>query len=491
MSENEYVVSVEELCARKTVKRLVGRSDHEQTPGPVAISESQKNVTAVNDKGETASDIQDFRKSVDSLKEKSITSTTNNHKPKPKIQKVPMVLRSHKNFERYYEPRVVSIGPIHHQKAGLILEEYKLKFLAKFEEDSGKKIEVLYQSINDQILELRKLFDREVIKNYDDVTLSRMLFLDGCFILEFIVYFSDVIKGRKLENFDLKDDQTVYVQQDFLLLENQIPFLVLKLLMDSSLDKFKSKLISSIEEFICQNVMAPKDRNQYVVAHFSLEKEPDPTHLLELLQKAATFSPQSRDQNAARRQTTQQSFRNVQELRAAGINLKPSKNCSLTDIEFSSISFAGWLKLPPLIVDDSTGPKFFNLTAYEMCPDNFRTNYEVTSFVTFMDSLIDQSSDVKELRKKKIIHNLLGSDDDVALLFNEIAIDLVPNPKMYKDVKDRIQEHYDWRWTTWMAEAYSNHFSSPWSILAFVGALVALGLTGIQTWYTIHPAADS
>ncbi|PON54727.1 hypothetical protein TorRG33x02_301580 [Trema orientale] len=480
MSENEYVVSVEEICARKTVKRLVGRSDHEQTPGPVAISE-----------GESASDIQDFRKSVDSLKEKSTTSTTNNHKPKPKIQKVPMVLRGHKNFERYYEPRVVPIGPIHHQKAGLILEEeYKLKFLAKFEEDSGKTIEVLYQSVKGQILELRKLFDREVIENYDDVTLSRMLLLDGCFILEFIVYVSYVFKGIKLKIFDLKDDQTVYVQQDLFLLENQIPFSVLKLLMDSSSDKFRSKLNSSIEEFVRQNVMAPIDRKQYVVADFRLENEPDPTHLLELLHKAANLPAHGRNQKAARRPTTQQSFRNVQELRAAGINLKRSKSCSLRDIKFSSICFAGWLKLPPLIVDDSTGPKFFNLIAYEMCPDNFKTNYEVTSFVTFMDSLIDQSSDVKELRKEKILHNLLGSDDDVAQLFNEIATDLVPNPEMYKDVKDRIQQHYDWRWTTWMAEAYSNHFSNPWSILAFVGALIALGLSGIQTWYTIKPAAD-
>ena len=74
---------------------------------------------------------------------------------------------------------------------------------------------------------------------------------------------------------------------------------------------------------------------------------------------------------------------------------------------------------PPIIVDDSTGPKFFNLIAYEMCPD-FENDYGVTSYISFLDSqsLIDEAKDVIDLRKEGILRNLLGSDEEVALVFN-------------------------------------------------------------------------
>ena len=230
------------------------------------------------------------------------------------------------------------------------------------------------------------------------------------------------------------------------------------------------------------------------------------THLLELLQKLAVLHPCQQNTSAdvqapgaddstathppENENKTEQSFRNVQELRAAGINLKLSKNhCSLKNITLKSICFSGSLELPPLIFDDSTGPKFLNLIAYEMCPDNFRTKFEVTSYICFMDSLIDHANDVKELRSAKILRNHLGSDEEVAKLFNEIATDL-PDPEMYKGVKDEIQNHCKKKCMTWMAEACTTHFSSPWTILAFVGALLALVMSGLQTWYTINPVAD-
>ena len=50
--------------------------------------------------------------------------------------------------------------------------------------------------------------------------------------------------------------------------------------------------------------------------------------------------------------------------------------------------------LPPIIVDDSTRPKFLNLIAYEMCLD-FENDFGITSYISFLDSLID---DAKESR---------------------------------------------------------------------------------------------
>ncbi|GMN55498.1 hypothetical protein TIFTF001_024620 [Ficus carica] len=128
------------------------------------------------------------------------------------------------------------------------------------------------------------------------------------------------------------------------------------------------------------------------------------------------------------------SFHSIQDLKSVGIDLKPSGTCSMRDVSFTSLCLAGRLKLPPMIVDDSTWPTFLNLIAYEMCPDNFSTNYEVTSYICFLNRLIECPNDVKELRSANILHNLLGPDNDVVQLLNEMAKDLVPNAEVYRNV---------------------------------------------------------
>ena len=92
------------------------------------------------------------------------------------------------------------------------------------------------------------------------------------------------------------------------------------------------------------------------------------------------------------------------------------------------------------------------------------------------------------LRKARVLYNCLGSDEEVAKLFNEIGTDLVPNTQIYSYVRFQIEEHYKNKWMTWMAQFYQNHFSSPWTIFAFCGVLVGLGLTAIQTWFAVRPA---
>nr|POE64814.1 upf0481 protein [Quercus suber] len=89
------------------------------------------------------------------------------------------------------------------------------------------------------------------------------------------------------------------------------------------------------------------------------------------------------------------------------------------------------------------------------------------------------------LRKAGILYNCLGSDEEVARLFNEIGNDLVPNSEIYRDVRVQIQKHYKNQWMTWFAQVYHDYFSSPWTFMAFFGALLALALTVIQTWYAV------
>jgi hypothetical protein len=38
-----------------------------------------------------------------------------------------------------------------------------------------------------------------------------------------------------------------------------------------------------------------------------------------------------------------------------------------------------------------------------------------------------------------------------------------------------------------LAQAYNTHFNTPWTMIAFLAASLALLLTLIQTWCAIHP----
>ncbi|MBA0788795.1 hypothetical protein Gotri_025654, partial [Gossypium trilobum] len=172
-------------------------------------------------------------------------------------------------------------------------------------------------------------------------------------------------------------------------------------------------------------------------------------------------------------------------LKNAGIWLKASETSCLTDISFNRIFFVGKLWLPPITVDDSTGPKFMNLIAHEMCPD-FYNDFTVTSYICFLDSLIDEAEDVKDLRDAGILYNGLGSDEEVAKLFNKMNTDLVPSPTIYNGVKRQIHNHCKKMWIKHAAQAYHTYFRSPWTFLAFVGAITALLLGALQTYYAIH-----
>ncbi|MED6184395.1 hypothetical protein PIB30_047084 [Stylosanthes scabra] len=102
----------------------------------------------------------------------------------------------------------------------------------------------------------------------------------------------------------------------------------------------------------------------------------------------------------------------IRELKAAGIRLRKYPGINSIFPNF----FDGALELLELIVDGSIAHIFLNLVAYEMCPD-FRNSFEISSFLVFMSSLIDQPKDVKELRMPWTIIALMAARLRLVLTF--------------------------------------------------------------------------
>ncbi|GLT95858.1 hypothetical protein SLE2022_135170 [Rubroshorea leprosula] len=488
--------------------------------------------------------LEDALKSLEDERSPSTFARDRPVKPKPLIQLVTHMLRDNENyFQRYFKPMFVAFGPLHHDdgpdsklRRG---EEKKLQMAAKFIKDSGMEMEVFYGNVKAKIDVLMKCYDCKQIEKWKEEDLAWMFVVDGCAALLFI----DHDANDNLKALEVKDDVLNYVKMDLFLLENQLPYKLLQILTDScdkvppfTLAENQSRpeaLKASVTTFINKNVMSPVEQEQQkhlaspvdqdeqqnhwvkyseqqqqaaaTATTITIDTQREPAHLLELLWRRLTKSEKDKADGTmsklmkklrpsgdkgiylkgsrkpgGRTRHYRHTFRNVKELKEKGIRLKVSKTSSIRDISFQENLVFPTLMLPPMTVDDFTGRKLMNLIAYEMCPD-FDNKFEISSYVSFLDSLIDQAEDVKELRDAGVLHNGLGSDNYVSLLFNEISTNLVPNPELHLELKHRIQAHCNAVFAPHLAQLWHTYFRSPWSFMALVGALLGLGLTAAQT----------
>lgn len=405
----------------------------------------------------------------------------------PTMSKVPEVLRTTtRDPKKYYEPRVISIGPYHHGKPHLqAAEKIKARCTKEFLTNSKLDIECLYKKIAGNMEAVKKCYD---IDKTDDEKLAWMMLLDGCFILQYI------LQSTRQEGMGeiLREHERCFVQQDLFLLENQLTYGVLKLIFEEAVLGGDFTMEEMIKLFVSPEYGTLDEGNEL------------PSHLLDIQRSAllgkwykkSTAEQEKRNTNHSEEsvrccpwkkskqlESISHSFRHVKEIKAAGIYLRRSNTSFLTDISFKSYFFFGYLNLPQIIIDDSTKPLLLNLMAYEMCPEA-PNDYAVTSYVSFLYDLIDHADDVEEMRSRHILHNCLGSDEEVAQIFNEIGNEVV-DTNVYKKVKVSIQKHYDNRINTWIAQVLHDHFSTPWTVLAFLAAVLILFLTGVQTYYNL------
>ncbi|GKV49676.1 hypothetical protein SLEP1_g56414 [Rubroshorea leprosula] len=317
-----------------------------------------------------------------------------------------------------------------------------------------------------------------------------------------------------------KNDQLLFVIHDVFLLENQLPFQLLEILIDLCIkisneggenpqevlkvcigQFIKEKFLSSAEQ-ISVPINAQVDSQTPLCAE-QRQQEEEPFHLLALLRSEligqgvkSQGKPNDKDSllgklmrkwcSSGDKSRKFPTFRNVKELKAKGVRFKAKEKIDgITDIDFNYRSCLPTLMLAPILVNDSTMPILLNLIAYEMSSD-FKNEFEISSCIEFLESLIDSEEDVKELREAGVLFNGLGSDEAVAEMFNKISDYLVPNPVKYKKLKDRIQEHCDLIWASDVAYFYYTHFSIPWSFLVFLGAASGLVMTGLSTYNSFN-----
>ncbi|CAA2961967.1 Hypothetical predicted protein [Olea europaea subsp. europaea] len=417
---------------------------------------------------------------------------------KPQIQRIPLLLLEKNSNKIRYDPVVVSIGPYYHGRSDLAsLEKLKIPIAQKFVRACGNNVSSsqLYKEVAKVGDSARKCYEKDAIP-FDNESFNKMMFLDACFVLQIMSVYYETESPHDKKNF-LRSSDLVFVCRDLLLLENQIPFLVLKLLMKF---RFKCEIdgIMLIMNFLDRTAIMPPEGSTCInaikkfvqrmmgcgVQYDGWEIVMDAPHLLHLAREQFIgSSPKDKNKEISVKWYSNQS---VTELESSGIHFRPSQTNRVTDVKFKSHLISSTLTLPPLKVDDSTISLLFNMAAYEMCSQG-PSDYRIMSYICLMDSFINHADDVKWLRKRRTLINHLGSDKELAQLFNGIGNDLIFDPYAYADVKWQIENHCKNKARVWIGEWMHDHFSSPWAFLASLGVIFVIALTMVQTYFTVFP----
>lgn len=404
------------------------------------------------------------------------------------IYKIPASIRDVE--PKAFQPQIVSVGPYHRGAEHLTaMEKHKWRLLKHQLENPRIQLEELVYAMTGLEEEARASYDQLGNYKIDSQDFIEMMLLDGCFILEIL----DVSVSGNVEcGYSFSDpvfnwrSALPFIQRDLLMLENQLPMCVLKQLFPL-VDKCTRGSVYELA-FNCFHSIIPGLRvpGRYGSGAHDL-------HLLNLVREwlVPTFRNVF-DELLLDKIYSDEKIRmhSVMRLRESGIKFVRREGRQLMDIMFED----GNLYIPQLEIHDSTKPNFLNLMAFEQCFP--WCSNQVTSYMSFMDGLIDSSKDVEYLREKGIIHHTLGSDNEVAHLFNncckEMAYDTY-DPYFYR-VSVQLNAHFDKKWNRWRKTLKQDYLRNPWVITSLFAASFLLLLTWVQTTYAVvsyhHPSSQ-
>ncbi|KAG6628569.1 hypothetical protein CIPAW_14G022100 [Carya illinoinensis] len=429
------------------------------------------------------------------------------------IYKIPKELRMLN--EKAYSPRLISIGPLHHGKKGLIKRDMlKLRYVRNFFYRTQKKQEDFYELIDKQYL--------QVLRSYSECDLvvedlMKVILLDAIFIIELFL--------NTDRNPDDQDDEILSkpwlrraIRVDLMLLENQIPYFVLRELYEYAFrddNRIEQKrVVNPFLKLTCTYFSL-----SYEQGH--MEEEGDPKHFTDLLR---TFHCRpflsktilaTRDQDEIRQKMVVKPIKHLYsatKLDEAGVKFKVVEgDGSFLDIKFqknSCLDFSpcftsSWLlnclpclkcfpcmvrmqtflEVPHLVVEDRTETLFRNIMALEEC--HYPREAYFCNYVTLLDFLISTEKDVELLVDKKVIRNQLGSNAEVVTLINNLCPDQAGDASsIYYELSRRLNRHCDNPWNRTLATMSSVYFPDIWRGTATVVGLIILGFT---FWNFLRP----
>ncbi|CAN6342928.1 unnamed protein product [Urochloa humidicola] len=459
---------------------------------------------------------------------------------------LPSYQPSHANIT---SPTAVAIGPYHHGSPELVgMEAAKTEAVNKFcqvvanqtpeavsqtneerpkpREAARLKIEALAETIRS----CYNIGDKK-LTSIDDGELSEMMLRDGCFLLQVM----QKVGGDN--NLATSNEDIIYtrmgaITRDILLLENQIPWVVVQTLMElgnldskSIVDKFLGNLANVFhvsgrtiintntkassgpvskgavegapaasptswrlhlshmcrmrrmgdEEEAAAEEEEAEDKRDVRVEGEEGERKEEPQHLLAIFHRHHVGK--ARTQGACLYILPSLGSSAV-ELAEMGVKLTAIKTKKFGDMEMKKrhwpLGLFGELSLAPLALDQRTACWMLNMVAYEAFLGATQAdNFAVSSYIFLVAHLINREEDVQDLRARGIISSAM-SDKETLDFFKSAAPSLRIGDR-YIEIAGKIQEYTQERWI-WIAihRFIYNNFKIIIAVLSVVGVLAGL-----------------
>ncbi|KAI7998957.1 UPF0481 protein [Camellia lanceoleosa] len=352
--------------------------------------------------------------------------------------------------------------------------------------------------------EARRCYSEKI--GLDECELAEILLVDGCFLLELFLKYSKIGNHEedKVEDPLINNARTIAtLQHDLALLENQIPFSVLKTLFDIIKDHVPQPLRSSFTKHNVATLALLFFKSALGLSSQAIESKSSNLsgkHLLDILHNF--YLPIS-DKSHHDDDDPINGFENcTAQLLKTGIQFEGKTDTAQKE-NFLDIKFTnGVVKMPLLEIREATESIFRNLIAFEQC--SIDTSHYIASYIFLMRSLLNSSHDAEILHHRKIIgYDLSGgrsrSHEDVSTLFKSMCDGVVLKDFCFSDLCTKVNKYprswLDWRrlrtivnvkWREYMIALPRDYFTNPWTTISVIAAIVLLGFTALQTYYAVR-----
>ena len=395
-----------------------------------------------------------------------------------RIHEVPHYLRKW-NTEAY-TPMVVSIGPIHHKNERLkSMEEYKERYFRSFVKRSMIKVKYLVDTIWRMKESIHGCYAETIDPTDGGDKFVKMILLDAIFILE--LFIRETLRSQTRDDAMIVKPRAKAIKFDLLLLENQLPFFVIKKLhqlafrslckSDPRLSNYGDLVQLSLNYFIGDTCFKFRgDHPNAKVEHF--------TDLLRIFQ----LPPPER---RPKRGNQQIFWYTATQLHKAGVKFmvaKSDKSECPFDIKFEK----GVLKIPQLPLNHWTEVVTRNIMALEQT--HYIKDAYFTDYLFLMDSLINTREDLDLLCDKKILVNNQGDNNaamsmidnlNKGIQWETVRVDYI---NLCEQLKRFYENRHRHRCIEVREELKREYFSTPSRATSTIITLVVITvLTLIQT----------
>ncbi|XP_023887876.1 UPF0481 protein At3g47200 [Quercus suber] len=408
----------------------------------------------------------------------------------------------HEVNKEAYTPKLISIGPFHYggkeprdkdgEREQREMEKLKVGYLKKFCNRTRKSQKEIARIIEENEEKIRRCYSESFDICHEDFV--KMVLLDSTFIIELF------LRSYMEEEYENENDYIlskpwlkIGISHDLILLENQLPFFILKELHNQFSRPEENNNIS-FHRLACKFFhLTGKKLLEKEIKHF--------TDLIRYFYYPSTLKSGN---------DIISDLHSATELYEAGVIFKTSeKGRMLLDIQFPNMPLkrcpcfnCSWLLnclpclkcfpclegtqtflyVPQFLVQDKTEGLFRNLMALEQC--HYPSEAYICNYICLLDYLINTREDVELLVDKKIIINMLGSNEAIATMVNKLGLEIVETGSCYFGLTQDLNKHYDECCNRNMGNLRSSYFSNLWRGTATIIGLIVLGFT---LWNFIRP----